>query len=169
MSVEWLHFVFIVLNMNVHVLGTPEKRGTNCSCVNFTWETFNFSFLPEGEKNWKERVCRHITKGLGAKNVSLLTENATYKWEINVSFPVISNALPNLTLKLLPPPVLATKEISSNTAKDVLTALSQTWKLLTFCLLVAVLSGIIVWFLVCFLYCFDLTTYLFIYSFVENA
>ena len=166
MSVEWLHFVFIVLNMNVHVLGTPEKRGTNCSCVNFTWETFNFSFLPEGEKNWKERICRHITKGLEDENVSLLTENATCKWAINVSFPMISNALPNLALKLLPLPVLAKKEISSNTAKDFLTALSQTWKLLTFCLLVAVLSGIIVWFLVCFLYCFHLTTYLFIYSFV---
>ena len=166
MSVEWLYFVFIVLNMNVHVLGTSGKQRTNCSCVNFNWKTFNFSFLPEGEKKWKERVCSYITTGLEDVNVSLLTENATCKWAINVSFPVISNALPNLALKLLPPPVLATKEISSNTAKDVLTALSQTWKLLTFCLLVAVLSGIIVWFLVCFLYCFDLTTYLFIYSFV---
>ena len=151
MSVEWLYFVFIVLNMNVHVLGTPEKRGTNCSCVNFTWETFNFSFLPEGEKNWKERVCSHITKGLEAENVSLLTENATCKWAINVSFPVISyDPWPNLTLKFLPRPVLVKKGISSNTAKDVFIALSQTWKLLTFCLLVAVLSGIIVWFLVCF-------------------
>ena len=151
MSVEWLPFVFIVLNMNVHVLGTPEKRSTNCSCVNFTWETFNFSFLPEGEMNWTERVCRYITTGLKAANVSPLTDNATCKWAINVSFPVISeDPWPDLTLKVLPRPVLAQKETSSNTAKDVFTALSQTWKLLTFCLLVAVLSGMIVWFLVCF-------------------
>jgi len=146
MSVEWLLFFFIVLNMNVHALGQQKN---NCSCVNFTWETFNFSFLPEGEKNWKERVCSYINKGLKAVNVSLLTENATCKWAINVSFPVIGT-WPNLTLKVLLHPVLVKKEISSNTAKDVLTALSQTWKLLTFCLLVAVLSGIIVWFLVCF-------------------
>ncbi|CAH3167219.1 unnamed protein product, partial [Porites lobata] len=67
---------------------------------------------------------------------------------INVSFPVISyDPRPNLTLKFLPSPVLAKKEISSNTARDVFIALSQTWKLLTFCLLAAVLSGIIVWFL----------------------
>ena len=149
MSVEWLHFVFIVLNMNVHVLGTPGKGRTNCSCVNFTWKTFNFSFLPEGEKNWKKRICKRITKDLKAKDVSLLTENSNCKCAINVSFPVIGTC-PNLTLKELPQPVLVKKEISSNTAKDVLTALSQTWKLLTFCLLVAVLSGIIVWFLVCF-------------------
>ena len=151
MSVEWLYFVFIVLNMNVHVLGTSGKQRTNCSCVNFNWKTFNFSFLPGSEKKWKERVCSYITTGLEDVNVSLLTENATCKWAINVSFPVISyDPRPNLTLKFLPSPVLAKKEISSNTARDVFIALSQTWKLLTFCLLAAVLSGIIVWFLVCF-------------------
>ena len=151
MSVEWLYFVFIVLNMNVHLLGTFEERRINCSCVNFNWKTFNFSFLPGGEKKWKELVCSFITDGLEATNVSPLTENATCKWAINVSFPVISyDPRPNLTLKFLPSPVLAKKEISSNTARDVFIALSQTWKLLTFCLLVAVLSGIIVWFLVCF-------------------
>ena len=150
MSVEWLYFVFIVLNMNVHVLGTSGKQRTNCSCVNFNWKTFNFSFLPGGEKKWKERVCSYITTGLEDVNVSLLTENATCKWAINVSFPVISyDPRPNLTLKSLPSPVLAKKETSANTARDVFIALSQTWKLLTFCLLVAVLSGIIVWFLVC--------------------
>ena len=90
MSVEWLHFVFIVLNMNVYVLGTPEKRRTNCSCVNFTWETFNFSFLPECEKNWKKRICSHITNDLEAENVS---QRGTSKLSERVPFKVAGTYL----------------------------------------------------------------------------
>ena len=160
MSVEWLYFVFIVLNMNVHVLGTSGKQRTNCSCVNFNWKTFNFSFLPESEKKWKERVCSYITTGLEDVNVSLLTENATCKWAINVSFPVISyDPRPNLTLKILPSPVLAKKEISSNTARDVFIALSQTWKLLTFCLLAAVRNDRLVFGMFCKKFFYSYTSF----------
>ena len=144
MSFKSIRFVFIVLNMNILCL---SERQSNCSCVKFQWKAFNFSFLPEGKQYWKKAVCNITNYCLKKTNSSLLKNNAGCKWTINVTFPLISkDPRPNITFKKLPRPVLAMKEISSNTS--VLNALDQIWKLLAFCLLAAAFSGIIIWFFV---------------------
>ena len=150
MSLKGFRFLFIALSANVLC------QQTDCPCVTFDWKEFEFSFLPQNnEPDWKEAVCNITQFCLQKPYSSLLQNNASCKRRpINVTFPLIQawDLKPNasfITLKMLPRPVLVTKEVSPNTAaSQVLFALGQIWRLLAFCLIAAVLSGIMIWILV---------------------
>ena len=149
MSYRSLRFTFIVLNLNVLCL---SEKPSNCSCVRFHWNKFQFSsFPPEDEEDLKNAICCVTNVCLRKTNSSLLQNKTRCKQEppINVTFPFISkDPLPNITFKRLPRPVLAMNDASLSTASHVLNALGQIWKLFAFCLMAAALSGIIIWFLV---------------------
>ena len=154
MSSKGLRVLFIALNANVLCL---SEKQSDCACVTFDWKEFGFSFLPENYEHWKENICSPAQLCLEKINSTVpstvLKNNTSCKRRpINVTFPVIlSNPKPNtsfIALKMLSRPVLAMKEVSSSTASQVLLALGQIWRLLAFCLMCAVLSGIMIWFLV---------------------
>ena len=149
MSLKGIRFLFVILN--VTFLCLSEKQ-IDRSCVSFHWNDLQFSFSPRNFTFWKEAVWNITSYCFLQTNYSLRYNNETCKQRpINVTFPVISwypNV--NITFKMLPLPVLVMKEVSFSTARQVVQALGQIWKLFAFCLMASALSGIVIWFFVSF-------------------
>lgn len=136
-------FCFLFIILNVEVVCPLEKQN---DCVKFRWDhKFEFSFFRKKNHSLKSYV-RNLT------NDCLQHHSADEKKNCNspavfVNFPFISGA-PNITLKRLHRPVLATKEASASTASQILRAFEQIWQLFILCLMAAMLSGILIWFFV---------------------
>ena len=149
MSFKNVLFAFTILNANFFCISKNP-----CDRIRFHWDAkFQFpSVLPNGSEYWKDLVCRFANCLFNSDNSSTKPSPENYpkrnpgSW-IYVTFPIISES-PNITFRRLPRPVLVVKETSSGTASQMLRALGQIWKLFAYCLIVAALSGIIIWFLV---------------------
>lgn len=141
MSFKGLRFLFIVLNVNVFCIsGKQSRSGVRCH-----WEKFQFSFMEELEYQFpNETVFCNMAHECFSDHPE---NNETYKKnEINFTFPVISNS--RLFKQGLPTPMLFIKEVYSGKLREILSSLVKIWKLLVFCIMAAVTSGIIIWFLV---------------------
>ena len=148
MSFKGIRFLFVILNVTFLCLSGKQ---IDRSCVRFHWNDLHFSFSPRNTTFWKEAVWNITNYCLLQTNSSLLYNKETCKRRpINVTFPVISWS-PNITLTMLPRPVMVMEELSPSTTSQVVQALGQIWKLFAFCLMASALSGIMIWFFVSFL------------------
>ena len=142
MSFKELRFLFIVLNVNVFCISGKQSR----SCVQCQWEKPQFIFMQEYQFSNETAFCN-----LAHKCFSDHSENneTCKKNDINFTFPVTSWSS-NLTLfkRRLHTPMLFIKEVSSGKIREILSSLVKIWRLLVFCIMTAVTSGIIIWFLV---------------------
>ena len=136
-------FCFFFIILNVKAVRSLEKRN---DCVKFRWNhEFEFSFFSKENHSLESYVRDLINNCL--QNHSTVGTKTCERPGISVNFPLISGD-PNITLKELHRPVLATKEASTNTASQILRAFEQIWQLFILCLLAAMLSGILIWFFV---------------------
>ena len=145
MSLKELCFLFIILNVNV--LGISGKQCS--SCVGWHWNDLRrfLSFMPKGYHFPSEDAFCNMTNECFLKT-SQSGKKSCERSKIDVTFPVISG-LSNTTLwKRLPKPVLVMKDEFPSTTSQILSALAQIWRLLVFCPMAAILSGVIIWFLV---------------------
>ena len=147
----WKAFLRLFIALSVISAGRSQNFN-RAECVNVTKDSkFNFKFLPKSlESNqaaWENAVRKITNYTNNCLRNHLVKNNKTLCKVpvITITYPVIS-LNPRIPLQVLPKPYLATKEASTDS--HVLSALGQIWKLFVFCLMAAVISGIIIWFLV---------------------
>ena len=142
MSFKRLRFLFIVLIVNVVCISGKQSR----SCVRCQWEKLQFSFMEEYQFPNETAFCNMAHECFSGPSEN---NETCKKNKINFIFPVTSRSS-NLTLfkQRLRFPILFIKEVSSGKLREILSSLVKIWRLLVFCIMAAVTSGIIIWFLV---------------------
>ena len=146
MSLKGFFFLFITLNSSEYVLcisGKPSR-----SCVRCNWNAFPFRFMPEHYRYRppKDAFCNMTYECFSA--IAPKNETCKKRNKINVTFPVISRYSNATSGSRLPKPVLAIKQEFHSTTSQTLSAFGKIWRLLVFCPMAAILSGIMIWFLV---------------------
>ena len=139
MSLKEFSFLFIILNSNENFLCISGKPPS--SCVRCKWNVPRFGFMERYRYPPKDAFCDMAYECFS--DIKPCKRN-----EINVTFPVISRYSNATWGPRLPKPVLAMKQEFPSTTSQILSALAKIWRLLVFCPIAAILSGIIIWFLV---------------------
>ena len=146
MSLKAFFFLFIILNSSEYVLRISGKPFH--FCVRCNWNELLFRFMKPYHVRYPSKVvfCNMAYECLS--DIASEGKTCIKRNEINVTFPVISR-YSNATLGLrLPKPVLVIKQEFPSPTSQILSALGKIWRLLVFCPMAAILSGIIIWFLV---------------------
>lgn len=143
--------VFLGLFIALSLVGQEGRSQNRTSCFKIIKnEKFPFEFLPKGlkrEESVWENVVRKIVNDTNNCLIKKRKKSCVTETKIEITFPIISQKA-TIPLKVLSRPYLATMETSTNAASQILSALTQLWKLFVFSLMAAAISGITIWFLV---------------------